>query len=560
MPAVEYVLCLSKMIPALTDVTLVSCILPLVDRFLTRGDSYQWALGHLLLSIPFSVWRFAPDFFSNLFVSPIVVNEFMPSLVRLAFQRGFFTEDWATRIFPAQLVHAAGQNRSIRIGVAKVSLLLSALLSPKAMLGSIMTLLQWASESFEVAFLLLAHADELVTPRTVELFPKLRELFQRLVPSRDPHVRVQLPGILAGNPNVFLHGGIPLEKLVVELARDKTPEVRFAALTHFILMCERTADKASQDAFFRIFPEFFVNPLPEVRNRLCSPQTYVSFGVVRLQGILPTLLKFLPTLTLWRNIRDCVQTIQAFPGEMMRNVWPTVVPVVFKAVTHTPHPLAKVCYEFCESLASVLDPNEFTKFADMLLEAFAKHDQWAVRRLFVIVVGGLAGYRRNGTEPLDLSALFGALMQMGQDPNIAVRAAMVNQMCSLRLFFSDWQDGARGKDVVTLFMTLAKSEDPYLKEVWDKLLPKFNDIGMMTEPPTLEEGSPGWRAKSVSQFTHTVKSQTSFHRMSMVKTVSIGASRSFFGAHPLIVKPKVRRPISDSADPRSAGFVEDEAG
>jgi hypothetical protein len=55
LPALEYVLCLSKMIPALTDVTLVSCVLPLVDRFLTRADGYQRALGNLLLSVPFSV-------------------------------------------------------------------------------------------------------------------------------------------------------------------------------------------------------------------------------------------------------------------------------------------------------------------------------------------------------------------------------------------------------------------------------------------------------------------------------------------------------------------------
>lgn len=484
----------------------------------------------------------------------------MPSLIRLAVQGRCFSDDWATRTFPAQLVQAAGQNRSIRIGVTKVLLSLSAVLSPKAMFASIATLLQWASESFEVSFLLLAHADELVTPRTVELFPKLRELFQRLAQSRDPRIRVQLPAILAGNPNVFLQGSLQLEKLVVELARDKNPDIRLAALTNFVVMCDRTADKPSQDAFFRVFPEFFVNPLPELRNRLCSPQTYVSFGALRLQGLLPTFLKFMSSLTLWRNIRDCVQTIRAFPVELMRMVWRVVAPVVFQAVAQMPHPLATVCVEFCGSLASMLEPDEFAGLANMLIEAFAGHREWAVRRLFAIVVGGLTAYRGSGLEPLDLNALFGALAQMAQDPDLAVRIAMVNQMCSLRLCFFERQDNTRERDVVTLFMTLGKSTDPYLTDTWEKLWPKFNEIVVKTELPTRQDGSPGWRSRSVTQFGNKLRPHGSLQKMTPIKPLKIGASRSFLGSQMLIVKPKLHRPISEAGDTVPGSILEDDGG
>jgi hypothetical protein len=559
-PALEYVLCLSKIIPALTEVTLMSCVLPLVDRFLTRGESFQWAVGHMLLSVPFSVWGFGADFFSKLFFSPLLVNDFMPSLIRMAAQGSFFSDDWATRTFPAQLVQAAGHNRSIRIGVTKVLLSLSAVLSPKAMFGSIAILLQWASESVEVAFLLLAHADELVTPRTVELFPKLRELFQRLAHSRDPRIRIQLPGILAGNPNVFLQGGLQLEKLIVELARDRNPDIRLAALTNFVVMCDRTADKASQDAFFRVFPEFFVNPLPEVRNRLCSSRTYGSFGVVRLQSLVPTFLKFMSSLTLWRNIRDCVEAILSFPGETMRVAWPVITLVVFQAVAQNPHPLVKACCAFCESLAKMIEPDEFVEFADMLIDTFANHAQWAVRRLFAILVGGLAGNRRIEMRRLDLNALFGALVRMAQDSNLAVRIAMVNQMCCLRLFFSERQDGQRERDLVTLFMRLAKSADPYLTEAWEMVSPKFNAVGAKKGLPALQDGSPGWRSRSVAQFGGNLKAHGPLQRMTSGKAVPIGVSRSFFKPHTLLTKQKILIPVSDPGDTVSGSILEDDGG
>jgi hypothetical protein len=416
----------------------------------------------LITAVPLSIWRATPDFFAKLLSSPVLVNEILPPFLPRIIEQKVLPDDWCTRVFPAQVLATAGVNRGIRVGAVKIFLHLWELGLPKSLASGLGTIMQWAEESLDIAALVLDSADELVTPRTQELFPKVRDLLGRLGKCREPQVRLKLPGILVGNPTVFLQGTLNVEPLVTTLASEKSTEMRIACMTHFLALGSQTSTPGLQEAFFKIFLDYFVDPADEVRDQLCMVATYGHLSAARRAAVAPTLVQFLGTLTDWRNIRDCIEAILSFSREVIRANWVALTTRVFTAVAEYPHPLTSSACSFCGVLSHYLLDEDIPKLIERIEESFMKSQATAMRALFPAIVAEMVV---SAPPEVQLGSLVQKLSVLTTDPMSSVQTAVIRALARMRAhYFAN--DAVKEREVMTMLRALGKSENPHVADVW----------------------------------------------------------------------------------------------
>lgn len=478
-PAVEYVHCLAKLIPFFTDVTMSSCITPLFDKYLEKADPYHYAIGELLMHTSFESLRMTTDQFSRFIISPVIVNHYIGPLLRASSKSKMFTEDWCTRVYPNQLLQAANINTHIKEGVMNIILSMNDIISQKYFLGYALTLIQWAHQNDDLAVLLLSKADEIVTPKTVDLFPKLRELMTKVCQTAEFRLRLVLPRIIASNPSVFMVGDTNFQHSVLGFGRDRCPEVRAAFLDSFCHIFGRNKSQSVQDALFSLFIEFFQDPVPAVRLKLCSSVMYSSLGQSRLYHVCPNFTKLLSSVTKWRNVADCVHTFMSFPTDIVRYAWRDVTPIVFNAVENSPKALAACCQGFCCRVISVIDDESNAEFTEMLVSKFAKNSKFAMRQIYCRLVAAVA--LPNQTE-VNIDRLWIHVPPLATDEIASVRVSLLPNLFRLKQFYFTHDNTEREKEIVDLFLSFKDSSDPYIANAFDENWPKFNSPIVKPEP------------------------------------------------------------------------------
>jgi hypothetical protein len=108
-PAVEYVTLSRLVLECCTSAAFEGMILPMIARFLTRADPWQYAIGELLAAHRFTIISNqapSPDLFARFLSAPVPVNEYLPELLTLAIEAAGVSEDWVCRAFPMALLQA----------------------------------------------------------------------------------------------------------------------------------------------------------------------------------------------------------------------------------------------------------------------------------------------------------------------------------------------------------------------------------------------------------------------------------------------------------------------
>jgi hypothetical protein len=472
-PAIEYVQCLVTITPCFTDITVTSCILPLIARFVTRSESFQYAIGEFATSVDFKQLQVTTETFIQFTQSKVIVNEYLVSLIRLAEGSGCVTSDWIHRIFVNEIMTSAGHNRSIRVGAVRVVLAVADGLLPKQFYGHLVTMFRWAAEGTDVGLALLSKADEIMTPRTIHLFPDFRQLLAKICQSQDVELRLRLPGIVSLNPTVFLGNGVNLDPVLKMLAADRNPEIQLFFLANFVTLFGKSSGSDAQTALFRLFRDNFNEPTPEIRSKLLSSVVFPLLGPHRMSEIAPLFVDLLATVTNWHDVDEAFLAYLTFPIDSIRANWRAAVPVFFRQVCRCPFPLVESCRRFCAKLLAVLGPEIATEFTSLVIGTFFEHDWFSVRQIGPALAAAISS---PGQAPEAVDMLFQAISELSQDPVVEVRASIFGALVSLKRFYGAQLNHQAERKTAALYMSFRQSSDPFLAAKWDENAQIFTSL------------------------------------------------------------------------------------
>jgi hypothetical protein len=469
-PAREYIDALALLVPNFTDVTVKSCILPLIDRFLAKDEPYHMAAGELLVSIPPEFSVITLEQFPRFMANTILANEYLPALVRIAVAAEAVSEDWVLKTCPQVIMQLANINPQIRTGAARLMISFTEILTARDQLGYFGMLFQWAETSAPLALILLGAADEIVQPTTAELIGRFRALLGKLARSPAVECRASVPKIIAANPAVFLEDASSLIPLRTVMEANLV-ELQAAFLDSFVMIFARISGPGASDVLFKLLTNCFVNPAPEIRTKLCSSDVYSLFGPATLAQIMPHMLSRMETITQPREWIEFVQTFLSFPPDIVEQFWDKVAHVFFDAAALFPHALASSAFRFCSKLGLMVDAPDLAKLAHAILAKFSAHDRYSVRALFPVLAGAVCVPKQG---PVVVDQLFGIFANMWKDPTVAVRAAVISNLFRIRLYFARNGNVARERETMTLFLSFGRASDPVLEAKYVEATKPFN--------------------------------------------------------------------------------------
>jgi hypothetical protein len=463
-PAIEYVQCLGALVPCFTEVTISSCIIPLVRRFLARGDAFQFAIGEFLTIVDLRRLRVTTEVFSEFMQSKVIVNEYMVALIKLAESAGCIRDDWISRIFVEELVAGAGQSRLIRVGAVRVVLAFSDAIPPRQFHAHLATMFRWADEDIDVGMALLSKADEIMTPKTIHLFPDFRECLGKICQVPDLDIRMRLPAILSGNPTVFLGDSVNLHPIFRILAADRGPEFASLFLDHFATLFAKSAGSDVQQTLFSFFLSAFNDPTPEIRSRLLSSLVYPLLGRARISVVAPLFLNVITTIASSRDVHEAARSYVTFPPDAILGTWQTAVPVFFGHFCRSPFGLLGTCHGFCEKLLPVLGPEHGTEFTECLIRTFFQNELFSVRQIAPALAGAISS---PGQHPAVVDMLLQALTDLSQDPVASVRGAIFAALVQIKGFYASQMNFPSERKTTALFMSFRQSDDPFVAAKWN---------------------------------------------------------------------------------------------
>jgi hypothetical protein len=483
-PAREYTAALADILPCCTAATFEGVIIPLLHRFIGRGEAYEAAVGELLTAHQFAVIPPSPDLFSKFLASPTIINDYLPGLIQLAVEAGGVTEDWCCRLYPGLIMHAGRSNAAVRVGAVEALAYLSDVIHPSQLVSYLGTALEWWEGNPEVGLTLAARADELLNSRTVSLAPRFAGLMRQLADS-GPAILARIPRILGSNPAVFLNADDDAADLIDIFMASPDLGVRVAFLDSYVLLFARAPGHATQEALLRGFNELFENPPPVIASRLAGAQPYAFFGPAKLLQLMPTLISFAPQLRCWRDVGQLAQTFLSFPSEVLRPNWREVARVLLPLFVQHAHALASQCPIFCSRFTNVLEPDTRRSFVQEVLTQLGAGG-WAARRLLAPVVASAATL----LAPSDAGILHAALRVALADSVPAVVVAAMAPLGRLRELWSLKGQDDLEQDIVAIFLEAKKIQNQIVEEAWKAAWAASEARGAGSGLPRLPSGIP----------------------------------------------------------------------
>ena len=480
-PAVEYSVCLAYLVPHFTEATIMSCIVPLSSRFLEKGDPYHVVVGELVTRVtPFSSLRITYEQLTKFLTSPVIVKYYLVGILKCSVEPGALNEEWRTKVYPMQLIQTGKMSPALRPAVMQAIIAMGESLPHKQFMNYVQVGVQWSTESAAVAIALLENADEVVTPKTVELLPKLRQLMGLLCQSSDPRVRMLLPKIIARNSSLFMGGNMDIQEYIMALARDRVMEVRIVFMENFASLFERSKSQVVQDALFRVFLEYFDDESPAILKRLCNSAMYKSLGAARLHQVLPKFYKFFSNQSQWRDQAECMKAYMEFPCDVIAHSWRDILPIVFNAVSENPRVLCQGCQVLCCRVLSSISSTDKEEVVERVISAFAKSDNYRMRVLFPRISASIAMVSQSLAA---LDVLWDNITTLAYDQVIDVKASVVSHILKFRQFYVMNNNPKKVDEVMSLFQSFGQERDPYIHELW---VDKDRILSQQLKPKVME--------------------------------------------------------------------------
>lgn len=482
-PAVEYVEILCMVLPYLTEGTMTSCVIPSILKFLELSESHQFAFGEILSRVSPKAFRVGPDLLMKVLTSEVLINTHLPKLIADAMKAGVVSDEWVNRTYADAMMRAGEAKPALRPGVIRTIVSFVHILPQKSLLEYVTTGLRWAEDDDNVGIAILSRADDIVTPKTVELFSVICGLLGRIARNGVVSARRHLPKIIACNSTMFNMMTTGVSDIIIGIGKDPAPEVRMAFVDNFLELFVENKGQVFQDSLCDVLSNLFCDSCLQVRTRLCSSILYSSLGPTRLFPLVPKFLDCVSTITRWREIEASVRTYVAFPPSVLAASWDAAVPVVFAAVEKYPQALTSMCYTFCSRLLSApLDPVSQKAFVDVMITRFARHEKFSMRQMFPKLASACVT-RTQVVEIVD--KVYSEVETLARDPVASVRAAVIGCLYRIRRYYQT-QSNPRETVVLNLFMSFSDSSDPYIREVWTEHWTCLNRA--MRSLPKLEDG------------------------------------------------------------------------
>lgn len=456
-PTIEYVQILSKLISFLTPETIECCIIPILEKFVNNKiESYQYAVGELIISTSFDTLNITTDLFLKFLNSPVIVNNYLTKMIKLA--SNTFSKEWIGKILPSHLLCLANSKPDLRYGILKTVFSLSDIIFQKYFCIYVTSALTWAStlDDFNIELILASKADEILTPKTIDLYPKMKDILERIAHSKDPKVRVHLPKIITNNPSAFFGNNLDFQGVFESLANDKSPEIRLAFLDSFCLIYRLATgwNHMNKESLISLFVLFFKDPSPLIRERLCTSIVYSSLGADRICSIMPHFIELASSIQRWRTFSELIKTFISWPNKVIFHFWLQIAPVINIAAEKWPHALAPLIQSFYLK-ASVYAYDEMeNKLVEMIIDNYSKSENYRMREIFPKIAGGLC----IKTQRLSLVQCMWNRIKENElnDKIVSVKGKVIPQLIKFRIFFFENNQKELENEVISKFIEIRK--------------------------------------------------------------------------------------------------------
>lgn len=457
-PSIEYIKILSSLMPFLTPETIECRILTMLEKFINdKTESYQYAAGELIISNSFETLRITTDHFLKFINSCVIVNNYLTKMIKSASKT--FSKEWIGKILPSHLLYLANSQPNFRYGILKTVFSLSDIIFKKYFYNYITSALNWAStlEDSNIELILASKADEILTPKTAELYPQVRDILERISHSSDPMVRAHLPKIITTNPSAFF-GKDNLNYLDVftSLSNDISSETRLAFLDSFcyIYRLATAWSQMNRETLISLFINYFKDPSPIIRERMCTSVVYSTLGCDRICSVMPYFIEFASSISKWRNFSELIKTFISWSNKVICNFWIQLAPVINVAAEKWPHALASNIVSFYVKVSVFANDEMENKLVEIIIKNFAESPNYRLRELFPKIAGGLCFK----TQRLSIVQCMWNRIRDNElnDKVVSVRGKSIQQLIKFRLFFFDNEQKILENEVISKFIEIRK--------------------------------------------------------------------------------------------------------
>lgn len=456
-PAIEYVQILSSLLQFLTPETIECCILPMLERFVSNKIiSYHYAAGELIVSTSFETLHITTDLFLKFLNSCVIVNNYLTKMIKSASKT--FSKEWIGKILPAHLLCLANDKPDLRCGILKTVFSLSDIIFKKYFYNYITSALTWATtlEDSNIELILASKADEILTPKTIDLYPQMKDILEKILRSKDKIIRVHLPKIITSNPSAFFGFNLNLGDVFISLVNDISYEIRLAILDSFcfIYRIATSWSQMNRESLISLFIQFFKDPSPVIKERMCTSVVYSTLGSDRICSIMPYFIEFASTIDKWRNFSELIKTFISWSNKVICTFWTQLAPIVNIAAEKWPHALAPSIQSFYVKVSIFVNDEIENKLEEMIISNYAKSPNYRMRELFPKIAGGLCFK----TQRLSLVQFMWNRIKDNElnDIVVSVRGKSIQQLIKFRLFFFENEQKSLENEVISKFIEIRK--------------------------------------------------------------------------------------------------------
>ena len=458
-PAVEYAECLGSTLSYLDPKDLETVILPRIQTYFTRNESFQHAASIVLKEWPFQRVRITPNVIEGFLNSHVFIAQYLADVLK----RGSFDMNWRRNGLPSALMPGVNSHPELREGAIRAILGGMPNVEGNGIHIFVMAAFSWMATSEVIGMALLEHSSALLAKKSPEYYTKLREMAIRIAHCHSAKLRVALPGCLAKNKAVFEGSKAGLKAVMKVMMTDTEPRVRVAFLKNYLAYDTIFNSPPEKDEMLRMFMPFFNDTSPLVHAFLAGClDVYLSFGA-QLKTVIPSFIRVIGGLQKWRLVQKGIQTFMNLPDDVVAAFGRQMLIQILEIFEKWPSPLMN---RFLELLSRVLGATPVNKKESVVISLERLRSPEMSHHMRTLLAKAAPIISPAVSYPVFMSDFWPIILALTSDQVPVVRAAAVETILSLRNFFKQRNDTGAVQQAEARFMDMRKDPDPYVREKW----------------------------------------------------------------------------------------------
>ncbi|OHT14186.1 hypothetical protein TRFO_43145 [Tritrichomonas foetus] len=466
--AIEYGHCLGSLILYFNEDTIRSCIVPLIFKLIGKSTDFHYLAAEILIIAPFRLLHLSTDQYLKLLNLQVIIENYLYHFLEIA--QNVYSNDWFSQTLPIYLLQLANNNVNYRSHIISVILSHPNMFKHQSFFMFLKASLTWASQSQEIAIILLSKADSILSPKTVDLIPIFKDLFKKALNIPNTKIRSKIAEIIVNNPSIV--NGYDLEdaQIVLSLATDNSHEVRLSFLNNFPFFYLHSK---IQDIIFNEFLNLFNDESNTIKERLGKPDIYSCLQLNHLVVAISQYFKLMSSIKKWRIMANFIGTYTGFPVDAIINSWNDAFFIVNRAAIENPFALYKHYADFYVHLTRVLPETPLQKMNEMIVSTFAHNDKAQIRMIFLKLCSYFCIRSINYSF---IQQLWKSAKELTKDPVVDVRAASIISLVSFRAFFLKIRNMEFESEALKLFNEMENDENPFIQDKLDQTINRMKEM------------------------------------------------------------------------------------